>query len=98
MGIAPPSVGAPALKTGGTPAAAASAAAKPGITSAAKPGAPVAQKPAPVATRTATSSAPSIKGFDKVLIYVACVAALAAVGMAVWVFLKLNDALTTFQS
>ena len=96
-GVVPPSAAAPALKTSiaaGAPAAKPSAAAAP----AAKPGAPVAQRPAPVATRTGTSGAPSIKGIDKVLIFTACVAALAAVGMAVWVFLKLNDTLTTFQS
>lgn len=93
--MTPPPASAPALKTGGSPA---TAAAKPGAAPApAKPGAPLA-KPAPVATRTATSGAPTIKGLDKALIYVACVASLAAVGMAVWVFLKLNDTLTTFQS
>ena len=97
VGIAPPSAAAPALKTSG---AAAAPATKIGAApTAARPGAPVA-KPgaAPLATRTATSGAPTIKGLDKALIYIACVASLAAVGMAVWVFLKLNDTLTTFQS
>ena len=96
VGIMPPSAAAPALKTAGAPPAA--TATKPGVAPIGKPGAPTAQRPAPVATRTATSGAPSIKGFDKVLIYLACVASLAAVGCAVWVFLNLKNALETFQS
>ena len=88
---------APALKTAGLAAAKPAAAPAPAL---GKPGAaPAAAKPAPVAaTRTGTSGAPSIKTVDKVLIYLACVSSLAAVGLAVWVFLKLNDTLTTFQS
>ncbi len=96
VGIAPPSVSAPALKTGGTPAA---APAKPGAAPApARPGAPAA-KPAPVATRTATSGTPSIKGIDKVLIYTAAVTALAAVGynFYVWYFI-LKPAVEGFQA
>jgi hypothetical protein len=94
-GIAPPSAAAPALKS----SAPAAAPAKPGAApTATKPGAPVAQKPAPVPTRTATSGAPTIKGFDKVLIFTAAVAALAGVGGVVWVFLLLKDAVETFQS
>ena len=92
--MTPPSAAAPALKSNAPAAAPTKLGAAPTAT---KPGAPLA-KPAPVAPRTATSGAPSIKGFDKVLIYTAAVAALAAGGMAVWVFLKLNDTLTTFQS
>ena len=96
VGIAPPSAAAPALKTSGASAA---APAKPGAPPMAnKPGAPGMQKPAPVATRTATSGAPSIKGFDKVLIFTAAIASLAGVGGVVWVFLTLKNALETFQS
>jgi hypothetical protein len=92
--VNPPAPSAPALKTGGAPPP---AAAKPAAPAPARPGTPAA-KPAAVTARPAVAGVPTIKGLDKALIYVATVAALAAVGMAVWVFLKLNDTLTTFQS
>ena len=49
-----------------------------------------AQRPAPV-TRVAAPIVPSIKTVDKVLIFSAAVASLAAVGIVVWVFLTLKD-------
>ena len=80
--IAPPSASAPALtRVASAPAAA----------PAAKGAAPTAQqRPAPVATRTATV-VPSIKTLDKILIFTAAVASLAAVGGVVWVFLTLKN-------
>jgi hypothetical protein len=60
----------------------------------------VTGKPAPVAaTRTATSGAPTIKGVDKVLIYLAMVAGLVGVGSTayLWWFL-LKPAIENFQS
>jgi hypothetical protein len=87
--IAPPTAAAPALKTAGSAAAPAAKTAA----------APTAQlRPAPVATRTAAPVIPSIKTLDKVLIYVALVASLAAVGGAVWVFLTLKNLVENFQS
>ena len=81
--IAPPSASAPALTR---------VASAPTAATAAKGAAPTAQqRPAPVATRTATSAAPSIKTLDKILIFTAAVASLAAVGGVVWVFLTLKN-------
>ena len=49
-----------------------------------------AQRPAPV-TRAAAPIVPSIKTIDKVLIFSAAVASLAAVGIVVWVFMTLKN-------
>jgi hypothetical protein len=89
--VAPPSAAAPALKTAG------SAAAAPAAKTAAAPAA-AQQRPAPVATRTAAPVIPSIKTVDKILIFAAAVASLAAVGGAVWVFLTLKNLVENFQS
>ena len=79
--IAPPTASAPALKTAAAPTAAAPKAGA----------APTAQqRPATVAARPAPVI-PSIKTVDKVLIYAAAVAALAAVGIAVWALLALKN-------
>ena len=98
-GVNPPAAAAPALKTAGAPSAAAPAKTAAAPATAAKPGAPVAQRPAPVATRTATSGAPAIKTLDKVLIYLATVSALVAVGynFYVWFFI-LKPVVENFQS
>ena len=79
--IAPPTAAAPALKT------AAAAAAAPAAKTGAAPTA-AQQRPAPVAARTAAPVIPSIKTVDKVLIHLAAVAALVAVGynFYVWYF------------
>ena len=88
-GIAPPTAAAPALKTA---AAAAAPAAKTGA-------APTAQqRPAPVAARTSAPVIPTIKTVDKVLIYVALVTSLAAVGGAVWVLITLKNLVENFSS
>jgi hypothetical protein len=62
----------------------------------AKPGAaPVAAaRPAPIQRQTA---APAIQTLDKILIFAASVAALAAVGGAAWVLLTLNKLVEGFQ-
>jgi hypothetical protein len=91
VGVAPPSAAAPALKTAAAPAAAA-AAPKTGAAPAAQ------QRPASVAARPAAPVIPSIKTIDKVLIYAAAVAALAAVGGAVWVLLTLKGLVENFSS
>ena len=80
--IAPPSAAAPALtRVASAPAAA----------PAAKCAAPTAQQsPAPTAQRSAPV-VPSIKALDKILIFTAAVASLAAVGGVVWVFLTLKN-------
>jgi hypothetical protein len=49
-----------------------------------------AQSPAPIAQRSAPV-VPSIKAFDKILIYTAFVASLVAVGGMVWVFLTVKN-------
>jgi len=41
---------------------------------------------------------PSIKPLDKILIYAAGVAGLAAIGGVVWVFLTLKNTVETFSS
>jgi len=56
--------------------------------------APVTQsRPAP-APRAATTDAPTISAFDKILAIAACIAALAAVGTTVWMMMLLNTALS----
>jgi DamX protein len=62
--------------------------------------APVAaQRPAPVQRPvTAAPAVPSIKPLDTILIYAAGVAALIAVGGAVWVFLTLKNVVENFSS
>ena len=50
-----------------------------------------AQRPAPVTRAAAAPLVPSIKTLDKVLIFSAAVASLAAVGIVVWVFMTLKD-------
>jgi hypothetical protein len=83
---APSPVGAPALAKAPAPAAAPVAAAP-----AAKGAAPTAaQRPAPV-QRPNAPIVPALKGLDKVLIYTAVVASLAAVGLTTWVFLTLKN-------
>jgi hypothetical protein len=77
-----------------TAAAAAAAPAAP-----AKGAAPTAaQRPAPTAQRIAAPVVPSIKPLDKVLIFSAAVASLAAVGGVVWVFLTLKNVVENFTS
>ena len=92
--IAPPPTAAPgtALRTAAAPAAAAPAAPTKGAAPTA------AQKPSPVAQRTTTTVVPSIKTLDKVLIFSAAVASLAAVGGVVWVFVVLKNLVENFQS
>jgi hypothetical protein len=81
-----------ALRTAAAPAAAAPPAP-------AKGAAPVAaQKPAPAAQRAAAPAVASIKPLDKVLIFSAAVASLAAVGGVVWVFVVLKNLVENFQS
>ncbi len=83
---------APALRTAAAPAAAAPAAP-------AKGAAPVAaQKSVPAAQRAAAPGVPTVKTLDKVLIFSAAVASLAAVGGVVWVFLTLKNLVENFQS
>jgi hypothetical protein len=57
-----------------------------------------AKAPAPMQRPAAASGAPAIKTFDKVLIFSAAVASLAAVGIVVWVFMTLKDKVETFTS
>ena len=90
----PPTAAAPgtSLRTAAAPAAAAPAAPTKGA-------APTAgQKPAPVAQRATAPVVPSIKTMDKVLIFSASVASLAAVGGVVWVFVVLKNLVENFQS
>ena len=81
---------APALRTAAAPAASPAAAPKTGA-------APAAARPAPV-TRAAVPAVASIKTVDKVLIFTAAVASLAAVGGVVWIFLILKNTVETFSS
>jgi hypothetical protein len=53
---------------------------------------------APLPQRAAAPIVPTIKTLDKVLIYVATVTSLAAVGGVVWVFLTLKNVLENFSS
>ena len=87
-----PAAPAPALRTAAAPAAAAAAPTKGAAPVAA------AQKGAPVAQRAAAPVVPTIKMLDKVLIYVATVTSLAAVGGVVWVFVVLKNLVENFQS
>jgi hypothetical protein len=84
-----PAAAAPShLRTAAAPVAHAVAPAKPGA-------APVAAaRPAPIQRQTA---APAIQTLDKILIFAASVAALAAVGGAAWVLLTLNKLVEGFQ-
>ena len=84
---APMRAAAPAPPSPSTPGATLSKAAAPAAAPAAATAAP---RPAPV-TRVAAPIVPSIKTIDKVLIFSAAVASLAAVGIVVWVFLTLKD-------
>ncbi len=84
---------APALKSAAAPAALTKA---PAPAAGAAPAA--AQRPAAAAPRPAATAASAIKPLDKVLIYAAAVASLAAVGFAGYVFWKLNDLVQNFQS
>jgi hypothetical protein len=92
MPAAPAPAAAPALKT----AAAAAAAAAPAKAGAA----PVAQqRPGAAPQRSAApAAAPAIKTIDKVLIFSAAVASLAAVGVVTWLFLNLKDVVEKFNS
>jgi hypothetical protein len=83
--VAPPQAAAPA-----SPAAAPKGAA---------PAAPAAtaKGPAPM-QRAAAPIVPSIKTIDKVLIFSAAVASLAAIGVVVWVFMTLKNNVETFTS
>jgi hypothetical protein len=83
-----PDAAAPShLRTAAAPLAHAAAPAKPGA--------------APIAQRSALPQrqipAPAIQTLDRVLIFAAAVAALAAVGGATWVLLSLNKLVTEFQ-
>jgi hypothetical protein len=78
---------------------AAAAAAAPAAAPAQGGAAPTAaQRPAPAAQRAAAPVVPSIKPLDKVLIFSAAVASLAAVGGVVWVFLTLKNVVENFTS
>ncbi len=89
---------APALaKAAPAPSAPAQAAAP--ALKAAAPAAPAATAKAPASMqRAAAPIVPSIKTLDKVLIFSAAVASLAAVGVVVWVFMMLKDKVETFTS
>jgi len=88
--IAPMPSAAPA------PAKIASPAAAP-VAKGAAGGSTAQQRPAPV-QRAAAPAVASIKTFDKVLIFSAAVASLAAVGCVVWVYLTLKNTVETFTS
>jgi len=90
---------APALARVGAPLAA-PAAAPAGAPAAKAAAAPVAGAPRAAAApqRAAAPVIPTIKGMDKVLIYTAAVASLAAVGVVVWVFITLKNSVETFTS
>jgi hypothetical protein len=84
-----PAAAAPAhaLRTAAAPVAQAAASAKPGA-------APAAQRSALYQRQPAV---PVIQTLDKVLIFAATVAALAAVGGATWILLTLNKLVEEFQ-
>ncbi len=86
-----PAAPTPALRTAAAPAAAAAAPTKGAAPVAA------AQKGAPI-QRAAAPIVPSIKTVDKVLIFSACVASLAAIGGVTWVFLTLKNVVENFSS
>lgn len=80
----------PAPPATSAPGASLSKAAAPAAPAAPAAAAATAQRPAPV-TRVAAPIVPSIQTIDKVLIFSAAVASLAAVGVVVWVFLAIKD-------
>lgn len=80
---AAPAAPAPALSKAAAPAAAA---------------APTAQQRPAAPRPSAPAAVPAIKTIDKVLIFSAAVASLAAVGIVVWVFLTLKNNVETFTS
>ena len=83
---------APALARATAPAPAPAPAAHAPVAKGAAPAAaPTAAKGPQPMQRAAAPVVPSIKGFDKVLIFSAAVASLAAVGGVVWVFLTLKN-------
>ncbi len=86
-----PTAAAPVLRTAAAAAAAPAAPAKAGAAPAAQPR-PTAAAQRPVAA----PAAPAIKTFDKVLIFAATVASLAAVGCVTWVFLTLKNTVEGF--
>ena len=91
------SVGAP--KSATPPAAAAglkTAAAAPAKTPSATPAAQ--QRPAAAQRPVAAPGAPTVQTLDKVLIFSAAVASLAAVGVAVWVLVTLKNVVEKFTS
>ena len=94
--VAVPAASAPPLKTAAAAAAAAAPAkaAAPATTAAPRPAGPT-MRPAMAA---GPAGAPAIKTLDKVLIFSAAVASLAAVGVGVWVFLNLKNVVETFAS
>src|ERR1700729_3571242 len=86
---AAPTIKLPTPPPGGPPGASRGAplqkAAPPAAAAPRAAAAPVTQsRPAP-APRAATTDAPTISAFDKILAIAACVAALAAVGTTVWI-------------
>ena len=85
---APPPTAAPALRTAAAPAA-------PG-----KGAAPTTAQPRPAAMQrpAAASAAPAIKTLDKILIFTATFASLAAVGVVGYVFWILKNTVETFTS
>jgi hypothetical protein len=90
---------APTLARAAAPAPAPAAAAPAALAKGAAPvaAATSAKAPAPM-QRAAAPVVPSIKTLDKVLIFTAAIASLAAVGVIVWVFLALKDNVATFTS
>ncbi|MEI7534455.1 MAG: hypothetical protein WCK57_08805, partial [Verrucomicrobiae bacterium] len=91
-GAPTPAAPAPALRTAAAPAAPAAAAPVKGAAPTAAP------KSTPVAQRAAAPVVPSIKTIDKILIFSAAVASLAAVGGVTWVFLTLKNVVENFSS
>ena len=85
---APMRAAAPAPPSASAPGATLSKAAAPAAAPAA---ATAAQRPAPVTRPAGAPLVPSIKTLDKVLIFSAAVASLAAVGIVVWVFMTLKN-------
>jgi hypothetical protein len=86
---------APALRTAAAPAA------TPPPARGGTAAAPTAQQ-RPTSTSAprsaAPAGAPTIKGLDKILIFTAAVASLAAVGGVLWVFLTLKNTIEAFNS
>jgi hypothetical protein len=84
-----PVAAAPATKTAAAPVAAAP------VKGAAPTAAP---RPAAMQRPAAVPGVAAIKTLDKVLIFTATVASLAAVGGVVWVFLTLKNTIENFSS